>query len=660
MCGIVGYLGPQDPKEIILEGLKKLEYRGYDSAGVAIFDGPIVRRVRAEGKLKNLEQILFRERFRGHLGIGHTRWATHGAPSLRNAHPHQAGGISLVHNGIIENYLEIREELESLGVTPTSETDSELVAHLIDQAIQKEGDLFLAVKNILGRLRGAFSVLVIWDQKPDHLVAFKDGPPLMVGLGENQVFIVSDIQAAIRHTNKFIYLEDRQIVSVKMKGESGEGQLSLDLYSSEGVFLPKIVREVPWNKEQDDGKHGYSHFMLKEIYEQPMAVSSAMSPHISSDRKSICLSRVGFGALASGIMSREEGDGTKSSLFANEKITVYDLDDLDPEDDWINTQSVFAEINRVVIVACGTSYYAGLIGKYYIETLACLPVEVDVASEFRYRHPVIEERTLVIVISQSGETADTLAALRYAKNKLAVTLSICNVPYSSIDREARGHLYMNSGAEIGVASTKAFTSTLTVLNCLAVAMGRSRQKMSTQTEEEHVKALLKVPSQVEVALAYDKYFLDASEELKKFKGFLYLGRGVSFPIALEGALKLKELAYYHAEGYPAGEMKHGPLALIDKQMAIVVVAPSDEWLEKTISNLEEARARGGKIMTVGCGDNPQLRSLSSRHLPIPAAHWSTNPIISVVPLQLMAFHLANSLGCDVDQPRHLAKSVTVE
>jgi glucosamine--fructose-6-phosphate aminotransferase (isomerizing) len=627
MCGIVGYFGPLDPKDVIVNGLKKLEYRGYDSAGVAIVDGGKVRRVRAEGKLKNLEQKLVAEKFNGHLGIGHTRWATHGVPSERNAHPHQAGGISLVHNGIIENYMEIREELLRRNAKITSDTDSELVAHLISEEVLVTKDLLKAVQNILPRLQGAFSILVIWDQQPDRLVAFKDGPPLVVGIGEKETFVVSDVQAALQYTKKFIFLEDRQIVSVQ--------GADVQIFDAAGKKVEKKIDVLNWSSEQAE-KKGYSHFMLKEIYEQPQAVSASMAPHIHSETHTIQLNRVGFGKAP------------------------QELEALNVAEDWKKTQAILTETERVIIVACGTSYYSGLVGKYFIEALARIPVEVDMASEFRYRKPVIQPKTLVITVSQSGETADTLAAIRMAKEMGATTLSVCNVKNSSIDREAHGHLYLNSGVEIGVASTKAFTSTITVLNCLSLALAKAKGKLDSKSELEHVQALLALPSQVEVALTLDKYFADAAEELKKFKGFLYLGRGVSFPIALEGALKLKELAYLHAEGYAAGEMKHGPLALVDETMAVVVVAPSDGVLEKTISNLEEAKARGGKIIAVGTGENPRLKSLSSRYLPIPKGHWSTNPVIAVVPLQLMAFHLANSLGYDVDQPRNLAKSVTVE
>lgn len=628
MCGIVGYWGPQNPKDVIVNGLKKLEYRGYDSAGVAILHDGHVKRVRAEGKLKNLEQKLQSETFNGHLGIGHTRWATHGVPSERNAHPHQVKGISIVHNGIIENYLEIREELKKRGAQITSDTDSELVAHLIAEEVERQKDLFKAVQVVLKQLRGAFSILAIWDQKPDEIVAFKDGPPLVIGLAADQVFVVSDVQAALQYTKKFIYLDDREIAMVK--------GADVKVFSAEGKAVSKRTVELNWNSDQVE-KKGYSHYMLKEIYEQPQAVASAMTPHVDTKSMTIKLKGLGFGGTL-----------------------AHELEDLDHVEDLKKTIDTLKDIERVFIVACGTSYYAGQVGKYLIETLAKIPVEVDIASEFRYRNPVLPPKTLVMTVSQSGETADTLAAIRMAKEKGCKTLSICNVKNSSIDREAHGHLYMNSGPEIGVASTKAFVSTLTILNLFATAMGRIKGTLSAEKEKEQVEALLKLPSQMEVVLAYDKYFTEASEALKEFKGFLYMGRGVSYPIAMEGALKLKELAYLHAEGYAAGEMKHGPLALIDKRMAIIMVAPSDELFEKTVSNLEEAKARGGKIISIGTGENERLQGISERYLAMPPAHWSTNPILSVVPLQLLAFHLANSLGYDVDQPRNLAKSVTVE
>lgn len=614
MCGIVGYLGTQNPKNIIIDGLKKLEYRGYDSAGVAIIHDGKTKRIRAQGKLKALEDKVQNEAFNGHVGIGHTRWATHGAPNERNAHPHQVGEISLVHNGIIENYLEIREELLAQGAVITSDTDSELVAHLIWNEVQKNQNLLKSVQNILTKIVGAFSIVVLWEKSPNELVAFKDGPPLIVGLSKdksnNEFFVVSDVQAALVHTNRFVYLNDREVVHIK--------DHSVSYYNAQGEKLDKPETVLDWSTDMVE-KMGFEHYMLKEIYEQPRAVANAMAPYIDTDTHSVKLTNIGFDA-----------------------------------------ETVFKKIDRVIFVACGTSFYAAMIGKYLIEQICRVPVDTDVASEFRYRRPVIPKNSLVISISQSGETADTLAAVRLAKEQGAELLSITNVAQSSIDREANGHMYMNSGVEIGVASTKAFTSTLALLNVLALQISKARGSLAPVSEKQYVQNLLAVPSQLEVVLAYDKYFSEAAEKLKHYKGFLFLGRGVSYPIALEGALKLKELAYMHAEGYAAGEMKHGPLALIDDNMAIVVVAPSDELLDKTISNLQEAKARGGKIISIGTGENKSLKTMSEYYLSLPNSLWTTNPIISVVPLQLMSYHLADSLGYDVDQPRNLAKSVTVE
>lgn len=627
MCGIVGYLGPMNPKDVIVAGLKKLEYRGYDSAGVAILHHGKTKRVRAEGKLKALEEKLRTEPFDGHLGIGHTRWATHGGPSERNAHPHQVRGISLVHNGIIENYADIREELLARGAEISSDTDSELVAHLLAEEVEKTGSLLKSVQNILSRIHGAFSIVAMWDQDPETMVAFKDGPPLVVGIGDDQTFVVSDVQACLQYTKKFIYLDDREVVHVHKN--------KVQIYSSKGEPISKKIVEVDWSEEAVE-KQGHAHFMLKEIYEQPRSVASAMEPHLDVDRFKVRLKRVGF------------------------HQPLESLEGLDLESDWENTRRVLKGVERIFMIACGTSNYAAMVGKYLLEKIAKVPVETDIASEFRYRDPVVPPNTLVMTISQSGETADTLAAIRLAKEKGALTLSLCNVRGSSIDREAHGHLYMNSGPEIGVASTKAFTSTLTVLNCFAVAFGQIKGTVTAAEEKTYVQALLAAPSQLEGVLAYDKYFSEAADILKTYKGFLYMGRGVSFPIAMEGALKLKELAYLHAEGYAAGEMKHGPLALIDERMAIIMIVPEDGLYEKSVSNLEEARARGGKIISLGTGEDEKLRRVSAEYLPLPKALWTVNPILSVVPLQLMAYHLADNLGYDVDQPRNLAKSVTVE
>ena len=461
---------------------------------------------------------------------------------------------------------------------------------------------------------GAFSILVMWEKSPNELIAFKDGPPLIVGLGEHnnkkEFFVVSDVQAALLHTKNFVYLNDREIVHIKDQ--------SINYYNAKGVEIKKDIVTLDWSSDLVE-KMGYKHFMLKEIYEQPRSIAQAIAPYIDTETHSVHLKNIGF-----------------------------------------DTATEYKKIQRVFFIACGTSYYASMVGKYLIEQIARVPVETDIASEFRYRKPVLPDNTLVVTISQSGETADTLAAVRLAKEQGAQTLSITNVTLSSIDREATGHMYMNTGVEVGVASTKAFTSTLALLNILAVQIAKARSVISPVSEKQIVQNLLSVPSQIETVLSYDKYFNEASNKLGQFKGFLYLGRGVNYPIALEGALKLKELAYMHAEGYAAGEMKHGPLALIDEQMAIVVVAPSDDLIDKTISNLQEAKARGGKIISIGTGENAALKSMSEYYLSLPKGLWTTNPIVAVVPLQLMAYHLADHLGYDVDQPRNLAKSVTVE
>lgn len=628
MCGIVGYLGQMDPKEVIIQGLKKLEYRGYDSAGIAMVSGGQTKRVRSQGKLINLEEKLAAEKIDGHIGIGHTRWATHGVPSERNAHPHFVDGVSLVHNGIIENYLEIKAGLLAEGAKISSDTDSELVAHLISKEVKKTNDLLKAVQNVLPQLHGAFSILVMWEKSPEQLVAFKDGPPLVVGVSDNQTFVASDVQAVLQYTKKFIYLDDREIVNIRGS--------KFEVLSPEGKALTKKVTEINWSPDLTE-KQGFSHYMLKEIYEQPRAIAQALEPHIDLQNMQLKLNRVGF--------------GVQSPL---------DLEGLTLEKDWAQTLSTFSGIEKVFFVACGTSYYASQVGKYLVESLARVETETDIASEFRYRNPILNEKTLVITISQSGETADTLAAIRLAKQLGAKTLSICNVKSSTIDREAHGHIYMNTGPEIGVASTKAFTSTLSLLILISSVIAKAKNKLPQDKEKEIVDALLRLPSQMEVVLAYDKYFDQASESLQQFKGFLYMGRGVSFPIAMEGALKMKELAYLHAEGYAAGEMKHGPLALIDEKILTIMLAPKDEHYEKTISNLQEVKARSGKIISIGSGADEKLEGMSEYYLQLPQAHWMTNPILATLPLQLMAFHVSSRLGYDVDQPRNLAKSVTVE
>lgn len=627
MCGIVGYLGPLNPKDVIMQGLKKLEYRGYDSAGLAIIQEGHTKLIKSMGKLQALEDRIKDEKWTGHVGIGHTRWATHGVPSERNAHPHKVHGITLVHNGIIENYNQIKEELLKKGAQIVSDTDSELVAHLIAAEFEKTKDLKMSVERVLPKLVGAFSIVVLCEQSPNELIAFKDGPPLVIGLGKNENFVASDVQALIKYTQEFIYLNDREIVKLQAN--------KVELFSSTGDSIVRKSVTLNWSPELTE-KQGFAHYMLKEIHEQPRTVAAAIENHLSGD--SVQLDRVGF--------------------FSNDYFEARNSMNL--VQDWANTQKVLQSIERIFIVACGTSYYAGTIAKYFIEKLAQVPVEIDIASEFRYRDPVVPKNTLVLTISQSGETADTLAAIRLAKEKGATALSLCNVKNSSIDRVADGHLYMNAGPEIGVASTKAFTATIAILNVLALSIGKIKNVLTVADEKEFVMNLRALPSKMEVVLSYDKYFLAAANSLKDFRGFLFMGRGTSFPIAMEGALKLKELAYMHAEGYAAGEMKHGPIALIDENMAVVMIAPRDRYFEKTVSNIEEVKARGGYIISLGSGDDQTLKRISKLYLPIPTSDWLTNPILFVVPLQLMAYHLSSALGYDVDQPRNLAKSVTVE
>ena len=627
MCGIIGYYGPKKPVDVIVNGLKQLEYRGYDSAGVAILDQGSLKRVRAEGKLSELQDKLKSKSFNGRLGIGHTRWATHGAPIERNAHPHCVKGVSIVHNGIIENYAELREELQRSGAEIESDTDSELVAHLISQKIEGGMDLFEGVMAIVRRLCGAYSILAICENQPDELVAFKNGPPLIVGLNEGSTIVASDILAIASHTKTVLYLNDNEVVHIK-KGTS------VHVFNQFGERLESQTTKLEWSEDRVE-KQGYSHFMLKEIYEQPKAVAAAIAPHINHETKSLRLSKLYFQCQNS-----EEMNGLKEGLAL--------------------TDEILKSVERIFIVACGTSFYAGMMGEYIIESLVGIPVEIDIASEFRYRHPVIPKRSLVILISQSGETADTLAALRLVKESGVKTLSICNVKNSTMDRESHGRLYMNAGVEVGVASTKALTCTVAVIHLLALYMAKVRGKLTPAREQEYVQALLKAPSQMENVLAYDSFFGEAADTLKKYKGFLYMGRGIHYPVAMEGALKLKELAYMHAEGYAAGEMKHGPLALIDENIAIVMLAPSDILYEKTISNLEEAKARGGQIISIGTGDNDELKALSENYLSLPKVKWSVAPLLELIPLQLLSFHVADALGYDVDQPRNLAKSVTVE
>ncbi len=617
MCGIVGYFGPQSPKKVLLNGLKKLEYRGYDSAGIAIHNDSGFAVYRAAGKLSQLENKVENVDFSGNLGIGHTRWATHGLPTENNAHPHKVSGVSLVQNGIIENYAELKKELIASGAIFTSDTDTEVVTHLIARELNHQDDLVTAIRSVIPKLRGAYAILVVSEDEPDTIVAFKAGPPLILGLAEGEVFLASDVQAFVEHTNRVVYLNDFDIVKVK----GSEYEIS----NLQGKVIKLPVEQVDIRVTTSD-KKGFKHYMLKEMFEQPRAVANALNPYLNVETKEVDFSKIGL-------------DGGDTNQEALEKLH---------------------QAERIYIVACGTSYYAGLYAKYLIEPLVKIPVDVDVASEFRYRDPVLDKNSVTLFISQSGETADTLAALRLAKENGLTTMSLCNTRRSTIDREADLHFYMNSGVEIGVASTKAFLSSLAILNTMAIYLGKKTKTISQEEERHFVESLLALPSLMEGVLSYDSFFDKAADTLKDYRGFLYLGRGQSFPIAMEGALKMKELAYLHAEGYAAGEMKHGPLALIDNRMVIVVICPKDKFYEKTISNLEEAKARGGVIISIGTGQDEDLENMSEHYLSIPECHWMVSGLLSVIPVQLLAYHVADRLGHDVDQPRNLAKSVTVE
>lgn len=619
MCGIVGYIGERAPVDVLISGLRKLEYRGYDSSGVAVVEDGAVQVVRAEGKLTELEKKLTEHKLHGGIGIGHTRWATHGVPSEKNAHPHTVEGICLVHNGIIENYSELKKNLVAKGAVFKSDTDSEVVAHLLANEVKNTKDLYKAVLNVIPKLEGAYAILVMSEDEPERLIAFKHGPPLIIGVGKEECVIGSDVQALLNYTDKVVYLEDGEIACLEKN--------KYEIVDHKGTVLKKPVVTVHWTTQAAE-KHGYKHFMLKEIYEQPLAVSSALKKYIDLETY-----QVNFSSMFN-----------SPSQKTNSKLTDTDLKNID----------------RIFIIACGTSYYSAMYAEYLIEKLAKVPVEVDTASEFRYREPVIPPRSLVMVISQSGETADTLAVLRMAKQSGAPVLSLSNTLGSTIDREADLHMFMEAGVEIGVASTKAFICTLAVINMFSLYMARLRGQLSLDVEKKFVQNLLALPSHMESVLAYDKYFAEAVETFKKYKGFLYLGRGINYPIAMEGALKLKELAYKHAEGYAAGEMKHGPLALIDENMLVIVINPQDAHYEKTLSNLQEAKARGGVIISIGTGDDVSLKEMSEEYIALPKTDWMASGILSVIPVQLMAYHLADVLGYNVDQPRNLAKSVTVE
>jgi len=615
MCGIIGYIGSKQVVPILIDGLRRLEYRGYDSAGVAVVRGGAIDLRRSAGKLARLEEVIATTPIDGEYGIGHTRWATHGRPTEENAHPHRdcTGRIVVVHNGIIENYLELKQHLQREGHKFVTETDTEIVAHLVERETKDDG-LENAVRRALLHLRGLFALVLISADDPNKIVTVRNGPPIVVGLGDGEFFVASDIPAILGHTRDVVFLGDEEMAIIT------PGGVQFTDYS--GRDVSKKSTKVSWDPVMAE-KAGYKHFMLKEIFEQPWAVKETVL----------------------GRTSQETG-----RLFLHE-IEIPD--------------EVLRGIERIVILACGTSWHAALIGKFLFEMLARVPVDVDYGSEYRYRDPIVAENTLAIVITQSGETADTLAALREAKKKGARSISICNVVGSMATRETDGTVYTHAGPEIGVASTKAFTTQIVALHLLAMYLGQIRGTLSPDAARPHIEALTQLPLLLEETLERSGPLTE--EIARRFyqrSDFLYLGRGINYPIALEGALKLKEISYIHAEGYPAGEMKHGPIALIDEKMPVVTIAPDDRVFEKMVGNIQEAKARGGSVIALTTRGHDSIRPLLDPALDfliaVPATHPLLTPVLMVVPLQLLAYHIAIRRGCDVDQPRNLAKSVTVE
>lgn len=607
MCGIVGYVGFQDATEIILEGLKRLEYRGYDSAGIAIITekGNIELR-REVGKLNNLIKETILNPLKGHTGIGHTRWATHGRPTVYNAHPHsdESGKLVLVHNGIIENYMELKEELAK-KYEFKSDTDTEVLAHLIQD--NYNGDIYKAVQSALQKVSGAYAIVVSHADHPDCLVAAKTASPLIVGLGEKENFLASDVPAILSHTRNIVYLEDGELVVVNHD--------KVSFFDLAGNSIQKKVTKIDWNIAAAE-KGGYEHFMLKEIHEQPLSLAQSMTGRIAEIEGKIYLDEV--------------------KIDSN-------------------------EINRITIIACGTSYYAGLVGKYYLEKLAKIPVDLDFASEFRYRDPFIDNKTLVISISQSGETADTLAAVKLAKELGAKTLGILNVIGSAISRESESNLYIHCGPEIGVASTKAFTSTITCLYMVAIYFSQQRNTLTSDYIKQSIHELKALPKIIEKLFDQKEQIKSIAKKLANYRDCLFLGRNYNYAIALEGALKLKELSYIHAEGYAAGEMKHGPIALIDKDMPVVAIATHSSTYEKVISNIKEVKARDAFTIVLATEGDKLLSSEDCDHIIyLPKVREELSPLVNVVPLQLLSYYVSLRKGCDVDQPRNLAKSVTVE
>jgi glucosamine--fructose-6-phosphate aminotransferase (isomerizing) len=615
MCGIVGYLGHRDAYPIVIEGLKRLEYRGYDSAGIALFDGTNLNVSKTKGKVTDLENCVEKQISKeGHLGIGHTRWATHGVPNDINSHPHtsNSGELVIIHNGIIENYDSLKKELISRGYTFKSDTDTEVLINLIEDVKKKENiKLGKAVQIALNQVIGAYAIAVFDKTKPDEIIIARLGSPLAVGIGKDEFFIASDASPFIEYTKNAIYLKDEEMAIIrKDKG------IRIRKIKDDSLVVP-YVQKLKMNLEQIE-KGGFEHFMIKEIYEQPKAITDTYR----------------------GRLLREEAIIKMAGVEDNMKK--------------------FLNANRFIIVACGTSWHAGLVAEYIFEDLARIPVEVEYASEFRYRNPVITDKDVVIAISQSGETADTLAAIKLAKSKGAFVFGVCNVVGSSIARETDAGAYTHAGPEIGVASTKAFTTQITILTLMALRLARAKGTISSSDFRHHLLELELIPKKVEKALKADTYIKEIAHIYKDVVNFLYLGRGYNFPVALEGALKLKEISYIHAEGYPAAEMKHGPIALIDENMPIVVIATNAAHYDKVVSNIQEIKSRKGKIIGIVTEGDVTVKELADHVIEVPDTLESLSPLLTTIPLQLLSYHIAVMLGRNVDQPRNLAKSVTVE
>lgn len=609
MCGIVGYIGEKEALPVLLDGLKKLEYRGYDSAGIAVIKDNNIEIKKCQGKLERLENLLKKEAPQGNIGLGHTRWATHGKPNYLNAHPHNGcnSEIVVVHNGIIENYLPLRERLISEGHNFVSETDTEVLPHLIESNFQN--DLTSAVKESLKEIEGSYAIGVISTRDSEKIIASRCGSPLIIGVGEGEMFLASDIPALLNYTNRVIFLKEKEIATITKDG--------VEISDFEGKILKKEIINIEWDAEMTE-KSGYKHFMLKELFQETMVIRNNLEGRINLSTNSLELSEISF------------------------------------------PSKNIKEIEKIFILSCGSSYYTALVGKYIFEELTGIPVEVDYGSEFRYRKILMGKKDLTVVISQSGETADTIAALKVCKEVGSHVLAITNVKGSTISREADSVMYIKAGPEIGVATTKAFIGQLVSLFILSLYFAQVKETLDSLEIKKIVSELIKLPQMVEIILLKEPEIIKLSEEFFNFHNFLYLGRGINYPIALEGALKLKEISYIHAEGYPAGEMKHGPIALLDKTFPTVVIAPRDKVYTKVINNIKEVKARDTLVMAIATEGDREIDNIVDRIFYIPKTLDILYPILSVIPLQLFAYHIADKLGCDVDKPRNLAKSVTVE